>query len=173
MPGLPATSAAAYVALAAIAVLAACTVPREPDPIAAEEVISELEGRSFRQFDPSLDRSPRKAVVLDFSDGMSLWAQNAEGDSAVHEWEIYSEHVSVQVEGGVATLSMVAPGSRREFPSRCENCIRTGGVSVSVRNVASREEIEFRLNDPHGVLPSPFPVFDTWTRFREDEPMDR
>ena len=171
MPGLPATSAAAYVALAAMAVLAACTVPREPDPIAAEDVIAELEGRSFRQFDPSLDGSPRKAVVLDFSNGMSLWAQYAEGDRAVHEWEIRAEEVSVQVDGGGATLSMVAPGSRRELPARCENCIRSDGVSVSVRNVSSREEIEFRLNDPHGVLPSPFPVFDTWTRFREDQPM--
>lgn len=158
-------------ALAAGAVLGACTVSHQPDPIAPGDVISELEGRSFRQFDPSLDGSPRKAVVLDFSDGMSLWAQYAEGDSAVHEWEIHSEHVSVQVAGGVATLSMVAPGSRREFPARCENCIRTDGVSVSVRNVLRREEIEFRLNDPDGVLPSPFPVFDTWTRFREDQPM--
>ena len=158
-------------ALAAGAMLGACTVSHQPDPVAPEEVISELEGRSFRQFDPSLDGSPRKAVVLDFSDGMSLWAQYAEGDSAVHEWEIYADVVSVQVDGGVATLSMVAPGSRRVLPSRCENCIRTDGVSVSVRNVSSREEIEFRLNDPHGDLPSPFPVFDTWTRFREDEPM--
>ena len=160
-------------ALAAGAVLGACTVSHQPDPIAPEEVISELEGRSFRQFDPSLDGSPRKAVVLDFSDGMSLWAQYAEGDSAVHEWEIHSEHVLVQVAGGVATLSMVAPESRRDLPmeSQCGDCIRTDGVSVSVRNVLRREEIEFRLNDPHGVLPSPFPVFDTWTRFREDQPM--
>ena len=160
-------------ALAAGAVLGACTVSHQPDPIAPAEVISELEGRSFRQFDPSLDGSPRKAVVLDFSDGMSLWAQYAEGDSAVHEWEIHSEDVLVQVAGGVATLSMVAPGSRREVPleSQCEDCIRTDGVSVSVRNVLRREEIEFRLNDPDGILPSPFPVFDTWTRFREDQPM--
>lgn len=158
-------------ALAAGAVLGACTVSHQPDQIAPEEVISELEGRSFRQFDPSLDGSPRKAVVLDFSDGMSLWAQYAEGDYAVHEWEIYAGDVFVQVSGGVATVSMVAPGSRRELPARCENCIRTDGVSVSVRNVSSREEIEFRLNDPDGVLPSPFPVFDTWTRFREDQPM--
>ena len=161
--------------LAAGAVLGACTVSHQPDPVAPEDVMSELEGRSFRQFDPSVDGSPRRAIVLDFSNGISIWAQYAEGDSAVHEWEIYSEDVSVQVDGGVATLSMVAPGSRREVPleSQCEDCIRTDGVSVSVRDVLRREEIAFRLNDPHGVLPSPFPVFDTWTRFIEDEPMQR
>ena len=151
--------------------LAACTVSPGPDPISPEEVIQELEGRSFRQFDPSRDGSPRRAVVLDFSNGMSLWAQYAVGNEAVHEWEIYSEDVSVETNGGVATITMVAPRSRREFPSQCENCIPTDGVSVSVRNVLRHEEIEIRLNDPAGVLPSPFPVFDTWTEFREDEPM--
>ena len=42
-------------------------------------------------------------------------------------------------------------------------------MSVSVRDFLRREAIAFRLNDPGGVLPSPFPVFDTWTRFIEDE----
>lgn len=111
--------------------------------------------------------------MLDFSNGMSLWAQYAVGNEAVHEWEIYSEDVSVEISGGVATLTMVAPRSRREFPSQCENCIPTGSVSVSVRDVLRPEEIRFRLNDPGGVLPPPFPVFTTWTRFIEDEPMQQ
>lgn len=133
--------------------LAACTVAQEPGPIVAEEIVSELEGRSFRQFDPSVDGSPRRAVVLDFSNGMRLWAQYAEEGTAVHEWEIYSEDVSVETSGGVVTLAMVAPGSRQEFPSKCENCIPTDGVSVSVRDVLRREEMTFKLHDPHGVLP--------------------
>ena len=111
--------------------------------------------------------------MLDFSNGMSLWAQYAVGNEAVHEWEIYSEEVSVEINGGVATLTMVAPRSRREFPSACANCIPTAGVSVSVRDVLRPEEIRFRLNDPGGVLPPPFPVFATWTRFNEDEPMQQ
>ena len=159
----------ALAALAALALLATCTVSPQPGPIVAGEVVPELEGRSFRQFDPSKDGSPRRAVVLDFSDGMRLWAQYAEGDSAVHEWEIYSEDVSVGVSGGVATLTMVAPRSRRTFPSPCENCIPTHRVSVSVRDVLRHDEVAFRLNDPDGVLPSPFPVFGAWTRFIEDE----
>ena len=111
--------------------------------------------------------------MLDFFDGMRLWAQYAVGDEAVHEWEIYSEDVSVEISGGVATLTMVDPRSRQQLPSQCENCIPTGGVSVSVRDLLRREQIRFRLNDPDGVLPPPFPVFATWTRFIEDEPMQQ
>ena len=41
-------------------------------------------------------------------------------------------------------------------------------VSVSARN-ALDGEIAFRINDPHSVLPRPFPVFGSRTRFVEDE----
>ena len=41
-----------------------------------EEIKVALENRSFRQFDPDdIDASPRKAVILDFFDGVRLWAQ--------------------------------------------------------------------------------------------------
>ena len=53
--------------------------------------------------------------MLDFHNGMRLWAQYAVGNEAVHEWVIYSEDVSVEISGGVATLTMVSPRSRREF----------------------------------------------------------
>ena len=159
------------VALVAVLALTTCS-SAGGDRIVAEDVIQELEGRSFRQFDPSVDGSPRKAVVLDFSNGMSLWAQYAE-DVATHEWEIYSREVRVEVSGNVATITMVDPRSRQMFPSQCESCIPTDGVSVSVRDYRRRDEIAFRLNDPQGVLPTPFPVFGTWTRFHEDEPMDQ
>ena len=157
------------VALLAVLALTSCNFSRG-DQIVAEDVIQELEGRSFRQFDPSVDGRPRKAVVLDFSNGMSLWAQYAE-DVPSHEWEIYSREVLVEVIGNVATFTMVDPRSRQQFPSQCELCIPTDGVSVSVRGVLRSDEIAFRLNDPKGVLPPPFPVFGTWTRFDEDELM--
>ena len=62
-------------------------------------------------------------------------------------------------------------GDQRRRGDRHHGCspFETGGVSVSVRDFLRREAIAFRLNDPGGVLPSPFPVFDTWTRFIEDE----
>ena len=37
-----------------------------------EQVKMELKDRSFRQFDPSKDTSPRKGIILDFFDGLSL-----------------------------------------------------------------------------------------------------
>ncbi len=46
-------------------------------------VREELEGRSFRQFQPSKDGSPRKAVILDFSSGIGLWAQYAQDGHAI------------------------------------------------------------------------------------------
>ncbi|WP_419165155.1 hypothetical protein [Candidatus Palauibacter sp.] len=50
-----------------------------------------------------------------------------------------------------------------------------GGVwegHEAVRDVFDEEWIRFRVNDPDGALPSPFPVFTSWTRFREDEIFD-
>jgi hypothetical protein len=37
-----------------------------------ERVVAELQGRSFRQFDPHVDGDPRKGVILDFYEGISL-----------------------------------------------------------------------------------------------------
>jgi hypothetical protein len=159
------------VTLIAVLALTTCSFS-SGDQIVAEDVIQELEGRSFRQFDPSVDGRPRKAVVLDFSNGISLWAQYAE-DVPSHEWEIYSKGVLVEVYGNVATFTMVDPRSRQLFPSECESCIPTGGVSVSVRDILRGDEITFRLNDPQGILPPPFPVFGTWTSFDEDEVMNQ
>ena len=34
------------------------------------------------------------------------------------------------------------------------------------------EGTRFKLNDPDKRLPSPFPVFKSWTKFREDEYFD-
>ena len=38
-----------------------------------EQIKEALNNRSFRQFVPSKDASPRKAVILDFFDGIRVW----------------------------------------------------------------------------------------------------
>ena len=132
-----------------------------------ELVVEELQGRSFRQFDPHLDASPRKAVILDFTGGITLWAQYAEEGHAVNEWEVFAESYSVDGSGSEYTIRFNEPGSAQGFPSECDNCIATSGVSV--RDLFNEEKISFKLNGPDKVLPSPFPVFGSWTKFNEDE----
>lgn len=39
------------------------------------EIKAALAGRSFRQFDPSKDARPRESVIVEFFDGVGLWAQ--------------------------------------------------------------------------------------------------
>ena len=70
------------------------------------------------------------------------------------------------------TITFVGPVTRQQFPEACEDCIGTSGVTISIRDVFDAERISFRVNDPEGVLPSPFPVFGSWTRFEEDEYFD-
>ena len=134
-----------------------------------ERIVAELQGRSFRQFAPHVDGDPRKGVVLDFNQGISLWAQYAEGAHAVKEWEVFAESYSVEGSGSEYTLRFNEPGSAQQFPSECDNCVPTSGVSISVRDLFDEEKISFKLNDPDNVLPSPFPVFGSWNRFSEDE----
>ena len=149
-------------------VLAGCNAGDVPE-VDEERVIAELSGRSFRQFDPHLDASPRKAVILDFTGGITLWAQYSEEGHAVNEREVFAESYSVDGSGSEYTIRFNEPGSAQEFPTKCDNCIPTSGVSISIRDVFDSEKIAFRLNDPDNVLPSPFPLFGSWTRFNEDE----
>ena len=131
----------------------------------------ELADRSFRQFDPHVDGDPRKGVVLDFFGPVSLWAQYAEGGHALNEWEIIADDYLVQPTATVreVRLILISPRTRQMLPGECENCIDATGVTIAVRNVLDPDQISFRIEDPHGVLPRPFPVFTGWTRFQEDE----
>ena len=131
----------------------------------------ELADRSFRQFEPHVDGDPRKGVILDFFGPLSLWAQYARGGHAVNEWEIVADDYRVERAGSgqMVTLYPVAPRTLQRLPTECSACIDVTGVSVSVRNVFDPDRIVFRLNDPDGVLPLPFPAFAQWTEFREDE----
>ena len=153
---------------------AACAEVVPSDPLTALEVAAvkaELADRSFRQFEPHADGDPRKGVILDFFGPLSLWAQYAEGGHARNEWEIVADDYRVERAGSgqMVTLYPVAPRTRQQFPTECVACIDVTSVSVSVRNVFDPDRIAFRLNDPDGVLPLPFPVFAQWTEFREDE----
>ena len=171
--------------LATLLVLAACRMGNaELSRIDQSQVMVEAEwkaavrevlgGRSFRQFQPSKDGNPRKAVILDFSNGIELWAQYAQDGHALNEWEIWAESFSIDGEPGdtAFTIFFVHPNTRREIPAPCDGCIQTEGLSISIRNVFSSDKIAFRLNDPEKVLPLPFPVFRSWTKFKEDEYFD-
>ena len=139
------------------------------------EIKLTLADRSFRQFDPDdIDASPRKAGILDFFDGVKLWAQYAEGNYAINEWEIFAEDYRVEKaeNGSEIKIYFNEPSSMRTLPDPCEDCIETAGISISIREVFDSEKISFKLNDPDKRLPSPFPVFKSWTRFREDEYFD-
>ena len=136
-----------------------------------QEVKDALRGRSFRQFDPHPDSSTRKGVILDFVDRFGLWAQYGEDRHAVNEWEIIAHDVRVEMseDGSEVRLYFIDPKTLGIIPSRCEDCIDIDGISISVRDVFDRDKIAFKINDPEKRLPSPFPVFHSWTTFREDE----
>ena len=141
----------------------------------AEEIKMALKDRSFRQFDPDdIDASPRKGVILDFFDGIRLWAQYAEGNHAINEWEIFTADYRIEQAGNGSEIKIYfdEPSSERTLPTQCKNCIETSGISISIRNVFDREKISFKLNDPDKHLPLPFPVFKSWTKFRADEYFD-
>ena len=107
-----------------------------------ELVGEELQGRSFRQFDPHLDASPRKAVILDFTVGITLWAQYAEEGHAVNEWEVFAESYSVDGSGSEYTIRFNEPGSAQGFPSECGNCIATSGrLRLRQGRIRWREDI--------------------------------
>ena len=135
---------------------------------------AELAGRSFRQFEDSVDSNPRKGVIINFTGPVGLWAQYAEDGHAVDEWEIVADDYRIEEQNGESTITVhfMEPRSKQQFPTVCDDCIPTDGVSVSIRNVFDEERIAFRVNDPVGMLPSPFPVFGSWTKFREDEYFD-
>ncbi len=167
-----------FIFILTVVFLSACANPLEPvDSAEEEKVKSELHDRSFRQFDPEKDASKRKAVIIDFfndTEGniIRLWAQYAEGDYALKEWEIFAKDYSVEKGGSEYRLYFEKPNSYQNLPSKCNDCIETKGVSISIRNLYDEKKIQFKINDENKSLPSPFPVFKSWTKFNEDEYFD-
>lgn len=157
--------------------LISCANPLQPvDDEEEVRVKTELQDRSFRQFAPSKDALKRKGVILDFFDNdrqiIHLWAQYAEGDTALNEWEIIAKAYRVEKGGSEYRLYFESPSSHQNLPNTCDDCIETEGVSISVRNLFDHDKIEFRINDKNEILPLPFPIFNTWTKFSEDEYFD-
>ena len=141
----------------------------------ASRVLKELQGRSFRQFDPGKDADRRRAVILDFfGPDIQVWAQYAEDGYALDEWQIIARDYRVEWDSRSSEATLYFENARvlQTFPEACEDCIDVSGFSISIRNVFDRDRIAFRLNDPDNALPRPFPVFESWTRFNEDEYFD-
>lgn len=144
-------------------------------PVSSEEaqrIKAELDDRSFRQFDPSKDANKRKAVIIDFFSGVSLWAQYAEGMHAIDEWEISADDYRIEKAGSEYRLYFEAPRSRQILPEQCDNCIETVGISISIQNPFDSKKIRFKLNIGDSDFPRPFPIFESWTKFNEDEYFD-
>ena len=158
--------------------------PFRPAGEAEEERVKiALNNRSFRQLLPSKDASPRKAVVLDFFDGIHVWAQYSEKRHAVDEWEIAAQDYRVLKLGNSRRIGrgghdpefmilLDDPTFTQKFPTACEDCIKVSGFSVSIRSPFDGNRISFKLNNPSKNLPPPFPLFESWTRYREDEYFD-
>ena len=141
-------------------------------PISSEEeqrIKAELDDRSFRQFAPSKDADKRKAVIINFFNGVSLWAQYAEGMYALSEWEILSDDYRIEKAGSEYRIYFEAPRSAQILPTECDNCIETTGISISIQNLFDSEKIRFKLNINNDNFPRPFPIFESWTKFNEDE----
>ena len=102
---------------------------------------------------------------------VSVWAQFAADDRAIHEWEVVSEDFQLtgNADGSEVTVVLGQAGSERLFPSVCRDCIDATGVSIGIRDVFDPDRTAFRMADPEGVLPVPFSVFESWTDFEEDE----
>lgn len=137
----------------------------------ADNIRQTLKDRSFRQFHPDLNASPRRGVTLDFFSGLKLYAQYGVDGRAVNEWELHAHEYRLEIGDShdVVTLIPMEPRTYQQFPTQCSDCIDTTGVSISVRNAFNPSRIEFRINDPNSVLPPPFPHFGDWTTFQEDE----
>ena len=103
-----------------------------------------------------------------------MWAQYAEDGHALKEWEVVADEFLVVPgdSGSEATIRFVEPRAVQLLPVKCDDCIDVSDLSVSVINAFDPDKISFKLNDPGGRLPAPFPVFEQWTRFNEDQRFD-
>ena len=77
-----------------------------------------MEDRSFRQFEPSKDGSPRKAVVIDFFGPVGIYAQYAEGGHVVDEWELSAQDYSIEQRSGGSeiTIRFIEPQNQAAVP---------------------------------------------------------
>lgn len=138
----------------------------------AARITAHLDGRVFRQSDPSQNADTRKTITIDFNDGLSLRAQYTEGGNTVDDWRVWQDFYWMEKAHGepVYRFDWLNPTVQSPFPEECEDCIeRFSGLTVLVRDYFKKDEILFALWDSAGQVPSPLPVFESWTRFVEDE----
>ncbi len=132
-----------------------------------------MNNRSFRQFSPGVDASPRKGVVISFfsreDSKLSLWAQFAEGNVAISEWEIKATAYEVLKNRDSEIYKFKFKGITTEqmLPNKCADCIPVDTISLLVQNPSDAEQIRFRI-ETNADLPSPYPIFTSWTKFSED-----
>ena len=136
----------------------------------AAEVTSHLDGRVFRQFDPSSTAARRKGIVIDFNGGLGLEARYAEGGETVDEWKVHGDYYWIEEAHGhpVYRFDFPDPTAQRLLP-RGGDSVDATGLTILVRDYFKKDQIQFALLDSVGHLPSPFPVFGQWTRFVEDD----
>ena len=158
--------------------LSSCDSPLDPDvfswqlvsPQDAAHIKSHLSGRVFRQSDPSRNAETRSSIVIDFNDGLSLRAQYAEGGNIVDDWRVWDDFYWLEKAHGepVYRFDWLNANVERTIPEEREDRIDPSGLVVLVRDYHKKDGILFALWDSAGRMPSPFPVFDNWTRFVED-----
>ena len=148
---------APFILMVTCLIISSCDNPLEPvSSEEAEQIKAELDNRSFRQFDPSVDANKRKGVILDFFNGIELWAQYAEGTTALNEWSITAEDYRIEKSDSEYRIYFEAPRSEQILPTQCHNCIETTGISISIRDVFDSKKIRFKLNIGNNDFPRPF-----------------
>ena len=161
--------------LALIVLFAVSCSPTMPVPLSATEATAlteDLKDRSFVHFDPSSRSDKRSSVTIDFFHGLSLFGQYAEDDHAVYAWGIGSQEYSISRTGpDEYTLLFTDPIPWQELPTPCGDCIDPSGVSIAVKGLESGP-VAFKVHDPDGQLPPPFPMLADWTAFGEDQYFD-
>ena len=144
----------------------------------AAQLTAHLEGRVFWQFDGSKDAEHRKGIELDFHEGLSMRALYSRNGDLVDDWRVFDRYYWIEKAHGQPIYRFDFRGARtvrRTLPRECEgeDCIDTSGLIIMVRDYGKKDEIQFSLADSlagaEGQLPSPFPVFRSWTRFVEDD----
>ena len=91
---------------------------------------------------------------------------------AIDEWEISADDSRIEKTGSEYRIYFEAPRSQQILPTECDNCIETTGISISIQNPLDSEKIRFKLNIGDSDFPRPFPIFESWTKFNEDEYFD-
>ncbi len=141
----------------------------------AAQVTAHMESRVFWQFDGARDAEHRKGIELDFHSGLALRALYYRNGDLVDDWKVFHEYYWIEKAHGqpIYRFDFRNPTVQRTLPRECEDCIDTAGLIILVRDYGRKDKIQFSLADSladrDGRLPSPFPVFRSWTRFVEDD----